>query len=87
MKPYKCSVAKKRTRSASTASERPVDFLQDEATMPSGSKVPIIAAPPPPKTSGRNKRGGRKAVVQDPLPQVDGVDGELQLAVQKYALT
>ncbi|KAL1748775.1 hypothetical protein HDZ31DRAFT_71350 [Schizophyllum fasciatum] len=65
---------KKRTRSASTISDKPVApaaITRDETPAPSKASLPPV--PPVAKTNGRQRRGARKpAVNQEPLIAVDG---------------
>ncbi|KAF5326593.1 hypothetical protein D9611_000254 [Ephemerocybe angulata] len=64
--------SKKRTRSASTASERQGSALPRDDTPVSASTKPVSQAPAAAKGTARNKRGGRKTTVPDSAPPVEG---------------
>ncbi|TFK75391.1 hypothetical protein BDN72DRAFT_811009 [Pluteus cervinus] len=61
---------KKRTRSASTASDRPL-VTREETPAISTTKAPTPLSAPVTKSSARNKRGGRKGPAADP-PLAEG---------------
>lgn len=67
-------VPKKRTRSASSASDRASIIPQDDASPLAILEKPLAPVAPqlPPKSSGRNKRGGRKNANVDTVASVDG---------------
>lgn len=70
-------VPKKRTRSASSASDHASIIPQDDASPLAILEKPLapVAPQPPPKSSGRNKRGGRKNTNVDAAASVDGDEG------------
>lgn len=88
-----CSFSKKRTRSASTASEHPISAAVMRGETPSMQlpprklSVPILA-PAPKGHGGRGgKRGGaRKAVVPDPRPTPDGDDGSCAKCILNHPI-
>ena len=66
---------KKRTRSASTTSDRPASAHPRDETPVSTTARPTSQAPAPAKGGGRNKRGGRKAAVPEAVVTADGEEG------------
>jgi hypothetical protein len=66
---------KKRTRSASTTSDRPASAHPRDETPVSTTARPTSQAPVPAKGGARNKRGGRKAAVPEAVVTADGEEG------------
>ncbi|KAF8893788.1 hypothetical protein BD779DRAFT_1435743 [Infundibulicybe gibba] len=67
-----CAIPKKRTRSLSTASDRPVLSTEVRAETPGGQGKAPPQAPAPPSKPPRNKRGSRKVAAQENIPSVEG---------------